>query len=387
MFSQDYLKDFQNVLIDIVNVDIFANETKIEDYLETLKKNASEVERQDSFSKCAIFREDGFAVDDLKGLRELINSVRHLIENIDFHAIIERHISATSLKLLIVELMNEYCKRDEENKKKAWINSIIQDIKQHLQLRTSATIIKDVDLYKVATDAVKRKKFDQLVSQLRRSRVIMKSELQRFHLIAKISAFGGAGELLRQSGIRAAFSQAYSVYDNPYQYLQALKSISGLAPAAFHELFAKIEYKILNKDGAEVSGGERSEFYLLQEIGNAQQHEILLIDEPESSFDNVFLKNEVNKLIKDISRNMPVVLVTHNSTIGASIMPDFILHTKKNIKDGMPVYSIYSGFPGDKCLISASGDTIKNHDATMKCLEAGQQAYNERKEIYENLEN
>jgi hypothetical protein len=387
MFSQEYLKELQTVLNDIINVDVLANEAKLNDYLETLKKNASEVERHDSFSKCTLFREEGFPIDDLKGLKTLIESVRHLIENIDFRQIIDKHITLASLKALIVELMTEYCRRDEEIKKKLWVNAVIQDVKQRLQLRTSATIIKDVDLYRVATDAVKRNKFDQLVIQLRRPRIIMKSDLQSFQLIAKIGDYAGAGELLRQSGIKAAFSPAFAVYSKPYQYLQALKGITGLPPAAFYELFAKIEYKILNKEGAEVSGGERSEFYLLQEIGNAQQHEILLIDEPESSFDNIFLKNEVNKILKDISSIMPVVLVTHNSTIGASIMPDYILHATKKVVSGSPVYTIYSGYPGDKYLKSSTSEEIKNHEATLKCLEAGQQAYNERKGIYENLEN
>jgi ABC-type phosphate transport system ATPase subunit len=44
----------------------------------------------------------------------------------------------------------------------------------------------------------------------------------------------------------------------------------------------------LNRDGFEVSGGERSEFRLLQEIMVAQNYDVLLIDEPESSFDNFF---------------------------------------------------------------------------------------------------
>ncbi len=43
---------------------------------------------------------------------------------------------------------------------------------------------------------------------------------------------------------------------------------------------------------------------------------MLLIDEPESSFDNIFLKEDVNSLLKEFSQEMPVVIVTHNSTIG-----------------------------------------------------------------------
>jgi len=67
-----------------------------------------------------------------------------------------------------------------------------------------------------------------------------------------------------------------------------------------YKLFAKISYRILNRDGFEVSGGERSEFRLLQEIKDAQNYDFLLIDEPESSFDNMFLKSDVNQIIREI---------------------------------------------------------------------------------------
>jgi len=387
IFSQDYLKEFQTVLNDILNVDIASNDAKLAEYVESLKKHALEAGRRDAFSKCALFGEELYAIGELKGLEQLISSVKHLIENIDFRTIIDKHINIAALKSLIVELMGEYSRRDEENRKRLWINSLISDIKQQLQLRTSATVIKDIDLYRVATDLVKRKKFNELVVKLRTQRVIMRRDLHNFQLLATISPFSGAGELQRKSRSKHAFSTAFQFYDNAYQYLQTLKTISGLSQSDYYELFGKIEYKILNKDGAEVSGGERSEFYLLQEIGNAQQFDMLLIDEPESSFDNIFLKNEVNRIIKDISAIMPVVLVTHNSTIGASIKPDFILHTKKTSSDGNVKYSIFSGFPWDKELKSATGETIMNHEITLQCLEAGNEAYTERRGIYENLKN
>src|SRR5690606_29354127 len=156
-----------------------------------------------------------------------------------------------------------------------------------------------------------------------------------------------------------------------------LKNINGLETRDFYRYFVKIDYKVLNKDGFEVSGGERSEFNLLQEIQDAQRYDMLLIDEPESSFDNLFLKNEVNQLIKDISKTMPVVLVTHNSTVGASIKPDYMLYTKKEVVDGKIQYRIYSGAPSSIKLTSTKGENLSTWDATMGCLEAGEDAYNE----------
>lgn len=59
---------------------------------------------------------------------------------------------------------------------------------------------------------------------------------------------------------------------------------------------------------------------------------MLLIDEPESSFDNMFLNQEVNERIKEISQKIPVFLVTHNNSIGESIKPDYYMYTKRCLK-------------------------------------------------------
>ena len=114
---------------------------------------------------------------------------------------------------------------------------------------------------------------------------------------------------------------------------------------------------------------------------------MLLIDEPESSFDNVFLLNKVNKLIKEISQTMPVIIVTHNSTIGASIKPNYIIYTQKEIEDRVAKFDVYTGFPADKELIGLSGNSIENRVIQMNTLEAGEISYLERGKTYENLKN
>jgi len=162
----------------------------------------------------------------------------------------------------------------------------------------------------------------------------------------------------------------------------------GLLPPEFLEanVFSKIEDKILNRDGFEVSGGERSEFRLLQEIRDAQNYDVLLIDEPESSFDNMFLKSDVNQIIKEISESMPVVVVTHNNTVGASVGADYLLYTSKEVESGKVTYRIYSGHPMDKTLKSVDGRPIKSHKIMLNSLEAGRDAYESRRCGYEAIE-
>ena len=163
-------------------------------------------------------------------------------------------------------------------------------------------------------------------------------------------------------------------------------SDDNLARSELYRLFAKIEYKILNRDGFEVSGGERSEFRLLQEIKDAQNYDVLLIDEPESSFDNMFLKSDVNQIIREISESMPVVVVTHNNTVGASIGADYLLYTSKEVENGKVTYTIYSGHPTDKTLKSIDGRSIKSHEIMLNSLEAGRKTYESRRRGYEAIE-
>jgi len=288
---------------------------------------------------------------------------------------------------LACELITILRNKTLEIKKQNSVNDVINEIKSKLQLKTSATQIKDFDLYKVMMDSEKVKKFKDIVTELQTESIIDEENIQGFKIICKQRAFKNAREILNVSCQKVGFGDAYKLYSTPYKFLNSLKGNKAFTPSEFYKYFACIEYEILNKDGYKVSGGERSEFRLLQEIKDAQNYDCLLIDEPESSFDNLFLKGEVNQILKDLSKNMPVVIVTHNSTVGASINPDYIVYTSKEVTDQGTVYRRYSGYPSDKELCSIDGNKIDNFKVTMNSLEAGEVAYTERSGGYESIKN
>lgn len=385
LFSREYLKELQNVVNDVVDIDLQEDSRKVEVYVNSLLKHAKESEKHDAFSRAKLFGEEKFSVFDQKGLEQLIGSTQNLIENVEFRKIVRKHLPIAGLKALIVELMTMYGNREQERRKKRWVNDLVSEIKKKLQVRTAATSISDLDLYTIAMNKVSVTKFEQVVRAARTHRELMRKPLQGFELVATADEFEGAMELKNLSRLKEAFKDAYNVYQSPYDFLQELKEIDGLQEADLYKYFVKVDFKILNEDGFEASGGERSEFNLLQEIEDAQKSDILLIDEPESSFDNMFLKDSVNEIIKDISRSMPVVLVTHNNTVGASIKPDYLLYTTKETGEGAVKYRIYSGFPSNKRLHSTDGKTESTWGVTMGCLEAGAKAYHDRRDSYEDI--
>ena len=387
-FVEDYLLKFRNVLNEIATIDLHSNEEQVSEYLSSLLKSADETARKDSFSNAALFDESPFSTKSDEVLGDLIRSVRHVIENLEYRPVIERHVDVEALRNLACELIETLWKKESERNKKNLVNSIVKDVREKLRTKTSATQIKNIDFYQIKLDERKVEKFEEITSLVQADAEISREEIQGFSVVASKSPYSGPGEVKNESGLKVAFKDAYDQYKRPYEYLCALEDIEELTPSEFYKYFVKIDYKILNKDGYEVSGGERSEFRLLQEIQDSHNFDILLIDEPESSFDNAFLNAEVNQMIKQISSSMPVIVVTHNSTVGGSIGADYLIYASKEIDGGGVItYRLYSGYPGDDKLVSIDGKKIKTHDVVLTSLEAGSSAYEERSQMYENIKN
>ncbi|MDD9723734.1 hypothetical protein PVW51_23810 [Sulfitobacter sp. PR48] len=387
LFSKDYLIALQQVIEDVLDIDLEDDERRVEAYISSLLDFARELERHDAFSKAKIYSEDLYPDRNLKGLRDLIASTKNLISNVEFKETIAKHLARESLVALYVDLMQQYARQEELRLKRVWVNDLVQSIKSKLQFRSAAPKISDVELYDVALNKRKIDKFGAIVKLAQVPKTPLRKSMRGFSVVAEVGPFTGVQEMWNVLRRRtASFASAFKSYEEPYNFLQELKAIGGdVKPPDFFKFFVKIDYRILNKDGFDASGGERSEFFLLDEIEGAADHEMLLIDEPESSFDNSFLKDDVNALIKEMAKKMPVVVVTHNNTVGMTIKPDYLLFTRKSIEDGNIVWRVYSGYPTSKKLTAPDGAKVDTIDVVLGSLEAGSEAYNERRQSYENL--
>lgn len=377
LVTENYLKEFKDVVLDVNEIDLKYNEISLDKYLISLKKYASETNNLDTFSKCKLYNETKFTLDNLENLKKLISATETLLETNEYKDIVNKHATDTSLKNLAIDLIEKHNELYEQNLKKDWTNNLIESIKDSLKFRSTTTSIEEVDFSRIQSEKIKVQKFIRLVKNVQAEKIIDSKEIRGFKVLAKTKKYTGAGQLKKKSKTNLRFSDAFNNYENPYKYLISLQDI-GIEETEFYKYFVDIDYRTLNKHGYEVSGGERSEFNLLHEISDALKHDLLLIDEPESSFDNIFLKSEVNELIKEISKEIPVIVVTHNSTIGASINPNHLVFTQKTVNAGNVDYKVFFGHPTSKILKSVDGETIKNLDVLLNCLEAGEDAYNQR---------
>lgn len=384
--AESFLAPFRAVVENVEKIDLPQDKRDVENYLEVLLKAASEVERQDIFAKCSMFQESQFSVKDLEALDELIAAVDTLMQNTEYRDIIAKHFNKESLIKLAIDLRKQYIREKEKASLMQYTNDIIISIQRELQVRSTNTPIPEIDLYQVLLNREKINKFIDIAKKVKKERVIEQRNLHSYRVIAKATPYEGAQALQRTSRSKMTFSDAFRKYNDEYEYLRALKQKDGLPASEYYKYFVQITYEVLNQYGTVASGGERSEYNLLQQLTDAARSDILLLDEPESSFDNLFLKDGVNTLLRDLSKQIPVVIATHNNTIGASLHPDYLIYTEKEVQtNGMVKYHLYHGYPSSTILTDLEGNEINRKDVMLDCLEAGEPAYIDRRHSYEIL--
>lgn len=385
-FAEEYFAPFKEAVETVKAISLDNDESALDQYISSLIRFAKESDRADMFAKCALYSESKFPAKSFDNITRLIESVENLLDAREYRDTIERHIPRSELVALLEELIHRYRQAKRQSLEETWVNDLVGEIKRSLSMRTSAVTVSDFDFYECQMDRMKVKKFNDLVTILKKQSVINQKMVGGFTIQTGKRPYSSANELKVFSGKKnVAFSKHMDEYaDDPYKYLLGLIEMEDIAETDYYKFFVCVDYQILNQYGFPISGGERAEFRLLQEIDDASRYDMLLIDEPESSFDNLFLRDRVNQIIRSLSENMPVILVTHNNTVGASIRPDYLVYTKRIIGDGV-IYERYYGLPSSKELISHTGTSIKNFQVVLDCLEAGETTYNERKRDYDLL--
>lgn len=387
-YSKKYLDEFKVVCENAVTINLNESNFEFDKYLSSLREFANGSARKDHFAKTPIFQEQPYPSKSLSSLVGLVQSVKGLLSNTEYQSYIEKHIPRDHLLALLWDLSSVYKVLYMEIELDKRVNSILKSTKDELASRSSINPIYEVDLVKYVKDQMYIYNFEALVEVMKKEIIIEKVPIYDYTIIVKRKKIENAKtlhDIIKRDG---KYLESLKEYAHPYSYLRSLNAAKQFDLDQLYKCFVVISYDLVNKYGFPVSGGERAEYNLEEQLKDANEYEMLLIDEPESSFDNVFLNTSINQRIKDLSKIMPVFVATHNSTIGASILPDYFIYTERVIIDKKASFNIYSGAISQKSLESAvSGDNKISYEAIIESLEAGETAYNERKIEYENLKN
>lgn len=379
-FIENYLKEFKWIVNDIRKIDTDENVNEIEEYLRTLKNFASDTDKMDIYSKTKLFNEAKFSMPNINSIENVLKNTRGLLENEEYKDLIKDNLGKEKLKELYLKAFEIYKKLIVDRKLKEKINTLIEKTQKELGEKSSVAQIEQCDFKKILKQNNKIKSFEDIVRHLK----IKEKVNEEIHHKFKIQTYKGemknATDVKTRIGFSGSIVGAFGKYDKPYEYLKLLEEI-GVNESILYKAFCTIDFEVKNDKGNNISGGEKAEYNLLEELIDAYKYDILLIDEPESSFDNIFLKENIIKCIKDLSLKTTIFLVTHNNTLGMLMNPDCIIYTEN--KDN--VFSVYTGKMTSEVFTSVSGDTVSSYEVLMDTMEAGIDAYNERRNIYDAI--
>ncbi|MBY0537816.1 hypothetical protein K2P47_00270 [Patescibacteria group bacterium] len=383
---EEYLSAFKPVVQNVLEIDRSLTLQKIEEFTNSLVLYANNEQLQDEYSRAVLFNQRKLPVKRDGGINILIDAIKALLDSDSHKDVILKHLPEASLKAVLNELALQMKIITLDRLKREWVNELVSDISDGLQSRSSRPPVKhnDLSIYTVKLEKEKIRRFNAVAKAVKTNQTIRKEKKGKFTVEAYVRPYSGTQEVKNESKTNdISFKDAYEHYSDPFRYLSILKT-KNLDKASLYKYFCKVRYQVLNEYQKQVSGGEMTEFNLLQRLQDAFQYEMLLVDEPESSFDNVFLKENVNKILKDISRELPVIVVTHNNTVGMLLKPDYIIYTQREIEEGEDKYYVYSGSPGEKTFSTADGSRmVDSHAILLEALEAGANAYNDRKRMYD----
>ena len=142
--------------------------------------------------------------------------------------------------------------------------------------------------------------YDELCNQLKDKALIKTLDVYRFKVELYKTKFKNATEVKKTLNITNSIVEAFRFYDKPFTYIKKLEK-SQIDKSTIYKAIVNFKISVLNERNTELSGGERAEYNLLRELKSADNYDILLLDEPEASFDNPFIKTYIVDIIKKIS--------------------------------------------------------------------------------------
>jgi len=387
-FIENHLNQFKDIASTVALIDLQINHNALDKYIESLHKFANDTTKKNSYAKTKLFSEEKFVKLPDSSLKSSIEAIITLLENMKKDETLKKYLSEVNFNELLKELVSNFRKEKYNNKIREYVNEILDSVQPILQSKSDSPIITNYDQLLHMKNLMKVHIFNKLVKSMKESKIISSTNIGNFSIRVTRNAIDSAATLKKKIKKPSKVTHIFELYDKPYDYLIKMSN-EGLAnDVGIEKAFFDFQYNVLNKYGNPVSGGERSEFRLMRALKDAYSYQMLLIDEPESSFDNMFLREEINKTIKEMSEYLPVVIVTHNHTVGLSIKPDYIFHLIREDKPDGSEYYIFSGCPDAANLSDKEGKIIKNYIALMNSFESGEKAYEERKvDIYDVVKN
>ncbi|WP_165619524.1 hypothetical protein [Streptococcus equi] len=385
-WQERYVNEFSKIKSYIQDADTELND--IEKFLTDVKRFANEMARSQSSQKYLLFKETEFELSNIEYIRDALINIKEVIEKNEIWKLLSNAAQKKNNFIEVYsELRNIYLKHKRDNELRQKVNAIMGDIKATVTARTGISNIQECSINKVIHKYQLEKKMDDFLKRIIVETPMKNERLHGYQIQVNLVPYQSASQFLEEIGKREAVNddliKAYNKKDF-ITFLKNLKKKSFYNEANFAEYLVRKEVKLLDSEGTPASGGQAVGFALMLRLNEAKNKPVILIDEPESSLDNAYIKTELNKALKNLSENSMVVVITHNSTLGALLEPDYLIVTSKSDNGE---YSIMSGEFSSSKIRDAEGIEEKSYNKFVEAMESGIESYKKKGVIYGSLNN
>ncbi|GAP04463.1 AAA family ATPase [Fructobacillus tropaeoli] len=387
-FNEKWVQKYSVTLESIRNwLQEDIDNSDFDNYLSELVDFAKNIQQQKTANSIKLFKEPLYSDIDLAGIEF---SLKNLNKVIDDEPLWTKFTEKTSgYKKHVISVYNEARKKYIETYKIQKIqkeaNSIISAIKSIVQNKTGATQPPEADFGKVIKQQKVEEAINKSVTKMVQPQEIERENILGYSIVVKIRQFSGAKEFKNDAKITEAVKDdVFGAYEsNDYvTFLRNLRTKQSFRIGNLHQYFVHTCIQLLTPENIPASGGQSTAFALILRLEEAKNKEIILIDEPEASLDNAFIKEELIQKIQDLKNNSTVFVITHNSTLGALINPDYLIVAKY---DKNKEYQILSGEFDSKRITDKDGNTMNSYNDFVEAMEAGFTTYEEKGSQYESL--
>lgn len=384
-WQEKYTNEFSKIKLYLQ--DTYTETDDIENFLVDVKRFATEMARSKSSQKYLLFQETEFELSNINYIRSALTNIKDVIENEEIWNLLNKNSQKKSDFIEVYsELRDIYLKYRKDNELKQKINEIMRDVKSTVTARTGISNVQECSINNIIHKLQLEKKIDSFLNQIIVETPLKNERLHGYQICVNLIPYKNASQFQKEIGTQEAVNNdLIKVYREKdfITFLKRLKQKKFYNEANFAEYLLQKEVKLLDSEGVPASGGQAVGFALMLRLNEAKNKPIILIDEPESSLDNAYIKNELNKELKQLARNSMVVVITHNSTLGTLLEPDYLIITSK---DNSGNYSIMSGeFSSSKIKDSINGTEEKSYEKFIEAMESGMDSYTKKGEIYANL--
>lgn len=388
-FRIKYLSSLQRSLDSVLSADLQSLISASESWCEELIQFAHSPE--DDTSKLSIYNEGKYPLIAEKKSRESDFALRSNVEALIFDNrrkdTIEKYVSVDALRALAIDLREIGLKEYREAAFRAKANSCLESTQNELKKLSTRKPLPAIDpIRSLFMESYREQRMIQVLEKLESDTQLDSEVDSKFKKVRMRYSTKNATEAKNSAISKIPKDVSLTgLFKKSTPWESRISTLRGLPDDVKNQgayLFFGVKTSIVSNDTNEtpLSGGQRAEYLFLHLLEESRNKDVILIDEPESSFDNEFLRSFIVPMIKDLSTTSTVFLVTHNNTLGVSLEPDWIIYATKT-DEGQ--YDLFSGHLTSSVLRNKRGEAISRPGKLIETMEAGADAYQKRRSYYE----